>query len=204
MKNNLIMIGIVVLVLLFLGFYIGYLQNKLENANSYKGMYESVYKEAEVWKDESGKWRSKAENVEVTASELANVKELQNLHKEFDGIKKSLKNLENFTGVGTNTTIDKTIKLKDTTIYTVNGKPIKASTFKYKNKWDSIDGIIVADSIQWKINHRDSLEIVQFWDRSWFLGKKKYSTEIKSANPDTKIDYQKAIKTKRKKGLFQL
>ena len=199
---------ITILILLFIVFMsiisIFILNRKLNNANSYKTLYESSNKEAITWKDESGKWRSKAEAVEVTNSELKNVKELEYLSEEFEGIKNSLKNLENYNKIGSITTIDKTIKLKDTTIYTIDNQVIKASTFQYNDKWDNISGIIVSDSIQWKVFHKDSLEVVQYWDRTWFLGKKKYFTEIKSANPNTKIDYQKSIKSKRKKGLFKL
>ncbi len=197
-----IVIFLITTLLGVLGMFI--LNNELNKANSYKTLYESSNKEAIIWKDESGKWRSKAEAIEVTNSELKNVKELEYLSEEFEGIKKSLKNLENYNKIGSTTTIDKTIKLKDTIIYTIDNQIIKASTFQYNDKWDNISGIIVSDSIQWKVFHKDSLEVVQYWDRTWFLGKKKYFTEIKSANPNTKIDYQKSIKSKRKKGLFKL
>lgn len=191
-------------LLLLSGVGLHLLYRKLDKANSYKAAYESVYKQAETWKDESGKWRSKAEAIEVTNSELINIKEFEKLREDYKDIKKSLKNLENYNKIGSTTIINNTTHIKDTIFFGKDSTATKASVFSYKNKFENIYGVIKGDSIDWTIEHRDSLEIVQYWDRTWFLAKKKYFTEIKSANPNTKIDYQKSIKSKRKKGLFRL
>lgn len=201
-RLRLIIYGIVLLVLIGMGLYIKSLHSKIADLDSYKSLYETANKENKIFKSKDSTWRNRTEVATVTKSELDHVKELQNLHKEFEGIKRSLKNLENYQEVSSSTTIYKTVKLKDTTIYTKNNVAVEGKVFEYKDKWESISGTIVSDSIQWNIAHKDSLKVVQYWDRSWFLGKKKYFTEIKSGNPNTIVDYQRSIKATRKKGLF--
>lgn len=183
-----IIIGIVIGILFL---YCFYLYKKAENLTSYKSLYEVENKQNKIYRDKDSTWRNKSQDVIVSKSQLDQVKELQNLHKEFDGVKKSLSNLENYTKLSEVTTINKTIYIID-------------SSFIYSDKYDTIKGIIKNGKVNLTDIHRDSLIIVQYWDRAWFLGKKKYYTDIKSTNPNTKIDYQKNIKTERKKGLFHL
>ena len=201
-RLRLIIYGIILLLFIGMGVYIKILHGKVADLDSYKSLYETANKENKVFRHKDSTWRNRTEVATVTKSELQHVKELQELHREFDGIKKSLRNLENFTQTSQITTIHKTVKLKDTTIVSVDSVRIHATTFKYVDKWESISGVIVSDSIQWNISHKDSLKVVQYWDRKWFLGKKKYFTEIKSENPNTIVDYQRSIRAERKRGLF--
>jgi len=203
-RLQLIIYAIILFLFIGMGIYIRFLVGENDKLNSYKSLYQTANHENKIFRAKDSTWRNRTEVAVVTKSELTNVKELQDLHKEFEGIKRSLKNLENFNQISEVTTINKTVKLKDTTIYTIDNQVIKASTFSYKNNWESISGVIVSDSIQWNITHKDSLTIVQYWDRSWFLGKKKYFTEVKSGNPNSIIDYQRSIKSERKRGIFGL
>jgi hypothetical protein len=160
-------------------------------------------KEVKVWQDNYGYWRSKAEASEITKDNLKDLEELKNLSKDFEGVKKSLRNLENYIATSTSTTINKTINLKDTTIYR-DSIAYNLPSFRYDDKWTTINGLIENGKVDVMVSSRDSLDIVQYWDRKWFLGRKKYFTEVKSFNPNTKVDYQKNIKVKRKRGLFAL
>ena len=178
------------LLILSMGIYIKILQGKVTNSQSYKSLYEANYKENQIYKAKDSTWHNKTQDIQVTSSQLDQVKELQNLHAEFSGIKKSLANLENYTKTSEVTTIHKTVYIT------------KDSTFSYESKYDTIKGTIKDGRVNLTDIHRDSLIVVQYWDRTWFLGKKKYITEIKSSNPNTIVDYQRSIKTERKRGLF--
>lgn len=201
-RLRLIIYGIVAIIFIIMATKLYFMGNKIDDLSSYKSLYETAYRENKVFQHKDSTWHNRTEVATVIKSELQHVKELQELHREFDGIKKSLQNLENFTQTSQITTIHKTVKLKDTTIVSVDSIRIHATTFKYVDKWESISGIIISDSIQWDIAHKDSLKIVQYWDRKWFLGKKKYLTEIRSENPNTIVDYQRSIRAERKRGLF--
>lgn len=201
-RLNLIIYIVLAIVILGMGFMISRLNSKVESLSSYENLYQIEHQQAQKFKDDAGHWRSRAQVAEVTADNLGDISELKNLSKEFKELKKSLKNLENFSQVSTTTDIHRTVKLKDTTIITVDNIYMAGKGFEYKDQYESISGSIVGDSISWSIQHKDSLQIVQYWDRKWFLGKKKYYSEIKSLNPNTQISYQKNIKTKRKRGLF--
>lgn len=201
-RLNLIILIACLLIIAGLGCYTFVLHSKLESISDYKTLYESKSKENKVWKDQYGYWRNRAETVEITKENLQDIKELQHLSSEFEGLKKNLKNLETYINANTVTEIHKTVKLRDSTIYSVDSVPIRIPVFSYKDKWESVRGAIVDDSITLNISHMDSLSIVQYWDRRWLLAKKKYFIEIKSDNPNTRIVYQKSIMVKRKKGLF--
>jgi hypothetical protein len=187
-----------------MGYYITVLNKKIASLDSYKSLYETANKENKQWKDKSGLWHNKTETAVVTKDNLENIKELQDIASEINGLKKNLKNLESYINVNSSTTIESTIKIKDTTIYNIKDSSVtKLKHFTYKDKWQRDSVAIIGDSARFFHESNDSLAIVGFWERKWFLGKKTYFTEIKSYNPNTKINYQRSIKVnKRKKGLF--
>jgi spore coat polysaccharide biosynthesis protein SpsF (cytidylyltransferase family) len=200
-RLNLIVLIALIAIIIFLTSYLLFMQSKIDSLSSYKSMYELTLKENKVFQDEAGKWRNRAENAEVTVDNLKDLKELKNLSSEFKELKKNLKNLENYISINSQTTIEQTIKLKDSIVYK-DSVAYNLPSFNFKNEWTTIRGVIDNGDVRLSIQNKDSLEVVQYWDRKWFLGKKKYLTEIKSNNPNTKISYQKNIKVKRKRGLF--
>lgn len=206
MKTKLELIFSILIVLLFLigGVSIWYYKNKADNLESFQSIYQAGQQPNKVWQSKDSSWHNQVQNAEVSSSELKYVKELQGIHAEFDGVHKSLNNLENYQKIASVTTIHKTIHEKDTLIYRADSSVIKGKTFSYSDKYTSIKEMIGEDSSWIDIQSKDSLEIAQYWDRSWFLGKKKYQTEIESTNPNTEVVYQQDIKVKRKKGLFKI
>ena len=200
-RLNVIILAILLAIGIYMLSYILFLKSKVDSLESYRSMYELASKENEIFKDEAGKWRNRAENAEVTLDNLKDLKELKRLSSEFEGVKKSLKNLENYISVSSTTNIEQTIKLKDSIVYK-DSVAYNLPSFTYNDQWTIVSGVIDSGDVKLKVSNIDSLEVVQYWDRKWFLGKKKYFTEIKSHNPNTKIDYQKNIKVKRRRGLF--
>ena len=188
-----------------MGIAIKFLWDKSEKLNSYKSLYETTNKQNQVFQAPDSTWRNRTEVAAVTGSELTSIKELKNLSNEFNGLKKSLRNLELYSQFSQQTILRLQTQLHDTSFFK-KGTDIKITgkTVTYSNKWDSVSVLIVGDNIDWTIKHKDSIQIVEYWDRKWFLGKKKSIIEIQSKNPDSKVDYQKSIKRERKRGLFKI
>lgn len=202
-RLHLFIYGAFLLVLIALLCYVMILHNKINNLSSFQSVYQTNNQPNKIWQDKDSSWHNKVNDAEVTSSDMKYLSELQDLHKEFDGLKKSLKNLENYSTFSEQTIIHETTPIKETTSYNKDSSNVTHTyTFTYKNKWENISGEITKDSITWSISHSDSLQIVQEWERKWLLGKKTYTTEIKSLNPNTQIHYQKSIKAKKKRRLL--
>ncbi len=165
----------------------------------YKSLYETTYSENKVWRFKDSTWHNRSDVVEISKSDLRNIKELSNLPGQIEGLKNNLRNLEFYSKSSQFTTIHKTIKLKDSVIYDIDSIPIYVKDFEYQDKYDSITGLISKDNIKLDIYHKDVIENVLYFTRRWFLGRKKYSQEMISENPNTVIVYQKSIKAKRRR-----
>lgn len=202
-RLNLIILGVLLLIITALFFYVKHLQGVIESKSSFENLYTIEHQKALKFQDDAGHWRSRAQIAEVTQDNLLDIAELKGLATEFKELKRNLKNLDSYSQINTTTDIHRTIKLKDTIILNQKSVVVQGKTFNYSDKFDTIKGVVVNDSVQWQIKHKDSLEVVSYWKRKWFLGKKTYECEIKSTNPNTQISYQKNLKVKRKKkGLF--
>lgn len=167
--------------------YIQNLQDKAQSGENYKSAYNALSKEAVTWRDKDSLYHSKAESV-VTSDPLILI-EIQAMKAEISGLKSNLKNLTSYNQVGTETTIHKTVVLKD-------------SVFTYTSKFDTIRGKIKGDSLMLDEKIEVPLKIAGYWTRHWFLGKKTKYVEIISLNPDTKITYNKSVIIEKKKGIF--
>lgn len=190
-RLHLILYGILFFIIVLLCVAFKILSDKLGHAKYFKDLYESEQKVSKQWKDEANHWHSKAESVQISTNDLKSIKELSGLTVEIAGLKSSLKNLISYNKVNTETVIHRTIYLKD-------------SSFVLANKYDTITEVTKGDSAELTIKVGVPLEIVQYWDRSWFLGKKYYQNEVISDNMDTKVTFNKSIIAKRKKGLLRL
>jgi hypothetical protein len=65
---------------------------------------------------------------------------------------------------------------------------------RYKDRWIDFQQAIVADSAYTSIQTKDSIAIVQSWERPhkfWFLrwGRKRHIQTVTNANPNAKITY---------------
>lgn len=202
-KLEIILSVLILIIFLIGGFTIWYLKNEIHNLQSYQSVYLTGQQPNKIWQAKDSSWHNNVQDAEVSSSEMKTLQELQNIHSEFTGVHKSLNNLENYQQVATVTTIHKVIHVHDTIIYRADSSKIKGQTFSYHDKFEDIKEVITKDSSWIDIKHEDSLDIAQYWDRKWLLAKKHYDTEIRSANPNTRIKYQRNIKAKRKKGLFK-
>lgn len=197
-KRDLILLGIIA-VLLICGFFLLRLVVAQKQAMGQMSTYNSQLAAApRVWKDEANRWRSEAEATALEARTLrelvrAGDPKLNTLVKEFDGLKRTLKNLESYQSVKGETRMSVVVPIirVDST----------ASRFEWSDKWSTISGTVLGDSAALEYEVRDSIDLVQYWDRTWFLGRKMYHSEIISHNPNTKV-YQAQVIQKKKVGFI--
>jgi hypothetical protein len=185
-KNILLVVLIILLALS--GLFISIQTGRLQVSGQYKALYESVFTTPEVWQAKDSTWHSKSETVVVSNPKI--VQELSGLTEEIEGLKKNMKNFVSYNKIGTETTINKTLLIRD-------------SVFTYTTKYDTITGRIRGDSIDLQGVTHVVLKEVQYWDRKWLLGKKKYFTEIIPEDTNTKVIVNRSIKAERKRGLFK-
>ena len=171
-------------------------------------------REAVAWKDEEGKWRSKAESLELSNKTIRRLekqgdKQFKELKKDFQSLKGDLKNLKSYTKSATQSTTDIKTYLHDTTItYYTSEKDtivIESKAFSFDDSYTGFTGVITNDTMFGVFTVLDTLKQVVYWDRNWFLGHKRYFSEIKNANPNNKITYNEHISVARrpKRRLFR-
>lgn len=186
-KINAILLFMLIVVLGLVGLYITILHKRLSDKEQYESLYKVSESKIKIFQASDSTWHTVTNT--ITATDPKVMAQLSGISGSFEGLKKSLRNLENYTAINAVTTIHKTVYIKD-------------SAFASATKYDSISGFIHDDSVTIIDKHQIDLEIVEYWDKSWFLGKKKYKTEIKSLDPNTKVIYSQAIRKERKRGLF--
>jgi hypothetical protein len=112
-----------------------------------------------------------------------------------------LRQLERYSMVNSNANYDIVSRVQDTAkvVQTIIRDrivldTIKLQYIKYKDQWIDFQQAIVADSAYTSIQTRDSITIVQSWERPHKLcflrwGRKRHIQTVTNANPNAKITY---------------
>jgi hypothetical protein len=154
--------------------------NRQENNN--KAMYEQLYNQ----------------NKESIGSLILTNKELKSqynsLYKQIDSLNIKLKNVKSISNVNTETKYKIYTTLNDSTI----NDTTTIQCAKYNDKWIDYDMCYIGDSILTNIETRDSLIIIQHYNKrsfiQWLTFKKKtQSNLVKSFNPNSRITYNRNI-----------
>lgn len=183
-----IIIAGLLLLCLAMGIHLSILNGKLKLTGQYKGLYESVFTPPTTWQAKDSSWHSNVSSVTITDPTV--VMELKGLREQVSGLKESMRNFEGYHKIATETTIRKTIELRD-------------SSFSYTTIYDTIRGTLHGDSVRLSAKITVPLEVVDYWSRSWFLGRKKHNTEIISQNPDARIVVNRSmVKERRRRKLL--
>ena len=162
---------------------------------------------AKLWKDKEGRSRAKAEQAHVSTETLKrmlknNDSQFIALRNDFKDLKDNLSNLTNHTSTATVNNTEIRTLVHDTIYVDANNNEVKAKKISYRDSsgFVTFDATIHGNEFVGDIKIKDSLDVVSFWERPHFLGRKTYHTEIKSANPNTTLVYSKSLKvTKRNK-----
>lgn len=139
------------------------------------------FKEVSYYKNKLGDEIAKNETIQLeskTVKELVKEGQLPIL-KEFEGLKKNYHNLE--------TLLQASIRMNSQLSLQVQND----SSFKYQDEFRHLIGRITHDSTGYTAHITDTTEvpidIVIYWKRKWFLGKKSYQAEAISKNRSAKI-----------------
>ena len=191
-RATLILVGILVATI----FIMNRCSDKLVNDYSELRVENQLLKkEVKVSQDSEGRWRATAQAMAVNGSTIKALSRNENihyskLHKDFEGLRKSLKNLENHTSTHTETIVPVETFIHDTVYIEKDGTEVAAKKIYWKDDigYNSFRGSLVDSVLFGEIQIKDSLEIVVFWKRKHkIIGKKIYHTEVISKNPSTKI-----------------
>jgi len=137
-----------------------------------------------------------------TVKKLSEDKDLQWI-KQFEGIKKNLRNLETATQINTETIASMKGNITDTVVV-VDSTEHKAFSFDNSDKWMEVKGIVITDlkTVDTFVKVQVPIEGVMFWKRKKVLGLriggKEWSSEFTSPNPYTKITNLNQILIKRR------
>ncbi|MDR2926931.1 MAG: hypothetical protein LBV41_01820 [Cytophagaceae bacterium] len=108
-----------------------------------------------------------------------------------------LRQLERYSAVNSTAKYEIASRLHDT-IKIVRDRivldTVKLQYTRYKDRWIDFQQAVIADSAYTSIQTRDSIAIVQRWERPhkfWFLrwGRKRHIQTVTNANPNAKITY---------------
>jgi hypothetical protein len=121
-------------------------------------------KEDSTWfyKDLYGKEHARSENLKLQRIFLE--KDINYLSEELSVKRKQIEGFKKFSGKGE-------ISIKVDSIYRDNYITIEKRT---------------NDTLY--VQFKDTFQIVDYWKRTWFLGKKKYYVDVKNSNPYFKIE----------------
>ena len=193
--KNIITISLVVLVCVFL---LRDCKGKAKVAKSLKNL-EETRSNVKTWKDKYNREHSRAESATIRGNKTSQyIQELRGLRGDFTELKKNLKNLQSSTSTSTRTITNFRTVVRDSFLIHENFDTIPISIFRYEDDWTLCKGQYDGDTVYVECNNIDSLHIVGYYKRSWFLGKKRYFTEVISKNPNTSIIYNRSIVVRKK------
>lgn len=175
-------------------YYNKYLEQKDEKQNI-ELLFSKNIEELQVYKNRQGQLVVKNEVPIIdnkSVKDLVNQGNLQFL-KEFEGLKKNYKNLENAFSVQSKVIDSLNVDLSKTLEIYIDkkGDSVKfiALNWSYEDKWSKFElKQFTPDSANFKYTTIVPLDGVLYWKRTWFLGKKHYFSEITSENPHIKIN----------------
>ena len=200
------LIAVLVLLLLTFLFYLYHRHNNniLQKAKDYKTLYYKEQKATQIWKDEANKWRLQTDATEIsqkTLKELArnNDKYFSDIRNEFTNIKSNMRNMDTYIKTVFKDTLIITTVLTDTAWINSSGDTVKGKRGIYKDDWSNCVGLVYNDTLKVNCVNTDTITSVIYWNRKWFLGRKKYTLENKNANPNNKPIYNDNIIVRKKR-----
>lgn len=177
-----------------------------EDKKSYQNLIRTEQQKAKTWQDASGHWRQRAEAAEIkSADALKNMSRyddrFSSIQKDFDIVKKNLKNLQYAGFTGTQSKYEVHTSSRDT-LYVVAGDSTKARYFEYEDSlgWFRAEGMMLSNGVvpMLRFQSRDSLVTVMTVKKRLFR-RPLYQQEVKSMNPHTRVAYSQSVIVRRRK-----
>lgn len=155
-----------------------------------------VKKEVEVYRNKVGMVVTKSEQLELSLANVERLRDTERLQflKQFDKLKKDLRNLE---AAGSFDWLVEEDSIPMVETFEPCPDSIKVFTYKLKDQYNDIEAKVI-DTPRFDI--RVPINYVDYWDRKWFLGKKKWYRETTSPNKLIRLEAQESfVVSKRKK-----
>jgi len=153
-------------------------------------------KEVEIYRNKVGVVVTKSEQLELSLANVERLRETDRLQflKQFDKLKKDLRNLE---AAGTFDWLVEEDSIPMVESFELCPDSIRVFTFKLKDAYNDIEAKVI-DTPRFDI--RVPINYIDYWERKWFLGKKKWYRETTSPNKLIRLEAQESfVVSKRKK-----
>jgi len=152
-------------------------------------------KEVEIYRNKVGVVVTKSEQLELSLANVERLRETDRLQflKQFDKLKKDLRNLE---AAGTFDWLVEEDSIPMVESFELCPDSIRVFTFKLKDAYNDIEAKVI-DTPRFDI--RVPINYVDYWDRKWFLGKKKWYRETTSPNKLIRLEAQESFVVSKKK-----
>jgi hypothetical protein len=153
-------------------------------------------KEVEVYRNKVGMVVTKSEQLELSLANVERLRDTERLQflKQFDKLKKDLRNLE---AAGSFDWLVEEDSIPMVETFEPCPDSIKVFTFKLKDQYNDIEAKVI-DTPRFDI--RVPINYIDYWERKWFLGKKKWYRETTSPNKLIRLEAQESfVVSKRKK-----
>ena len=182
------------------GWYISYLRGEKSRL---EGNYSALIDRENTLKDGISYERTRNNElmVKVSSLELSNseIRETQNeMTDNLKNMRIALRKVESYSATNTETTYNIETTLKDSVVRDT----IPVEFIEYHSDWLDLEGYKLMDKFNLKIETRDSLIQVVYWEKTknflFIRWNKRYSQKITSANPNSKIKYSEFIVPRKK------
>jgi len=153
-------------------------------------------KEVEVYRNKVGVVVTKSEQLELSLANVERLRETDRLQflKQFDRLKKDLRNLE---AAGTFDWLVEEDSIPMVETFVPCPDSIRIFTYRLKDQYNDIEAKVI-DTPRFDI--RVPINYIDYWERKWFLGKKKWYRETTSPNKLIRLEAQESfVVSKRKK-----
>ena len=152
-------------------------------------------KEVEIYRNKVGVVVTKSEQLELSLANVERLRETDRLQflKQFDRLKKDLRNLE---AAGTFDWLVEEDSIPMVETFEPCPDSIKVFTFKLKDQYNDIEAKVI-DTPRFDI--RVPINYIDYWERKWFLGKKKWYRETTSPNKLIRLEAQESFVVSKKK-----
>ena len=166
-----------------------------------------AFDNVETYKNKLGQEVSKNQALTLRNGTLKTLTDNQEFKflKDMEGLKRSLRNLESAQRITARAVGSINTGIRDTTIFitTAGGQDttiLVAKSINYEDEYTTITGLLdlKLDSVKLDYTVTVPLEGAVYWERKWFLGKKKWSSELISPNPNVTITELKNIRVRKK------
>jgi len=152
-------------------------------------------KEVEIYRNKVGMVVTKSEQLELSLANVERLRDTERLQflKQFDKLKKDLRNLE---AAGTFDWLVEEDSIPMVESFEPCPDSIKVFTFKLKDQYNDIEAKVI-DTPRFDI--RVPINYIDYWERKWFLGKKKWYRETTSPNKLIRLEAQESFVVSKKK-----